>query len=379
MAKQANIFVLIDGLGWEWVKCHPFLKSIAPYRRPLESVLGYSTAAIPSILTGCYPEQHGRLSLFYMARDGSPFNSLKLFCKMPPKIVENRYARYIFRRATAKINRFTGYFSIYYIPLRYLPMLDICERSDIYKPGGIPGSTSIFDLLKSRDVKYVAYSYHDGPDFKLIQMMEKDLRRAESDFYFLYLAGIDAFLHLHSNDPPAVALCLERYSAALNHLYDVARATHGRARIHVFADHGMAPTRQGVDVQGTLDKLNLRSLENYLCLLDSTMARFWFFSRTAREQVMGALSGDDGGQWLSESELRSLHAWFDDHRYGEEIYLMPEGSVIAPSHMGRTVIPGMHGFHPSTAHSRAAFLSSEDYGTTLNHITDLFGLMQSYC
>ena len=48
-AMKASIFVLMDALGWEWIKEHPFLKEVAPYRRPLDSVLGFSTAAIPSI------------------------------------------------------------------------------------------------------------------------------------------------------------------------------------------------------------------------------------------------------------------------------------------------------------------------------------------
>ena len=54
-AMKASIFVLMDALGWEWIKEHPFLKEVAPYRRPLDSVLGFSTAAIPSILTGRFP------------------------------------------------------------------------------------------------------------------------------------------------------------------------------------------------------------------------------------------------------------------------------------------------------------------------------------
>ena len=75
---KASIFVLMDALGWEWIKEHPFLKEVAPYRRPLDSVLGFSTAAIPSILTGRFPDEHGRLSLFHRANGHSPFAKLSL-------------------------------------------------------------------------------------------------------------------------------------------------------------------------------------------------------------------------------------------------------------------------------------------------------------
>lgn len=378
MGKEANIFILIDALGWEWVKPHPFLRSIAPYRRPLESVLGFSTSAIPSILTGRYPQEHGRLTLFHRAQGRSPFASLKWLCAMPPALVENRYVRYAAKQLACKLNGFAGYFSLYGVPLRYLPMLDVCERQDLYQPGGVPGSTTIFDILASRGSSYAAYCYHDGRDFDLIAMMEAELAKSERNFYFLYLAEIDAFLHRHGDDPHAVAQCLDRYSAALTHLHETARASYGTVRIHIFADHGMAPTAHTVDLEARLAGLRAREPGDYLCLLDSTMARFWFFSPAARAEIVPALSGAGPGQWLNEDGLRELRAWFDDRRYGEEIYLMPEGTVIEPSHMGRTAPKGMHGFHPSARHSKAAFLSSENYGDWPNHITDLFTLMRTW-
>src|SRR5580704_4803806 len=64
MQQRAGIFVLVDALGWEWVKATRFLEGIAPHRRALQTVLGYSAGAIPSILTGCTPAEHGRLAMY---------------------------------------------------------------------------------------------------------------------------------------------------------------------------------------------------------------------------------------------------------------------------------------------------------------------------
>ena len=142
--RTANIFVLIDGLGWEWVKAAPFLTEVAPHRRCLDTVFGFSAGAIPSILTGRHPQEHGRMAMFQRAVDGrSPFARLKWICAMPPALVENRYVRRVVKSAAAALGRFTGYFNIYSVPLRYLPLLDVAEKRDIYRPGGIPGSTSI--------------------------------------------------------------------------------------------------------------------------------------------------------------------------------------------------------------------------------------------
>src|ERR1700676_4390321 len=92
--RTANIFVLIDGLGWEWVKAAPFLNEVTPHRRCLDTVFGFSAGAIPSILTGRHPQEHGRMAIFPRAVDGrSPFARLKWICSMPPVLVENRYVR----------------------------------------------------------------------------------------------------------------------------------------------------------------------------------------------------------------------------------------------------------------------------------------------
>jgi hypothetical protein len=378
--KKASIFVLIDALGWEWIKSEPFLSSVAPYRRPLESVVGYSTSAIPSILTGRYPYQHGRMSLFELARSGnSPFRGLAgLICAMPPAMVENRYARYAVRQLARVQNNFTGFFILHGVPLRYLPLLDICEKNDIYQPGGIPGSTSIFDLLKQRNINHRVYNYRQGPDSSLFAAMEKDLQNGKASFYFLYLAEVDAFLHLHAHDPAAVSGLLKTYSDSLTRLYQTAAASYAEVSFHLFADHGMAPTIREVDLERKLKTLGLREKKDYLYLLDSTLARFWFFSASARKKVVGAIRDDETGHWMTEAELRSLGAWFDDHRYGDAIFLMNEGSVIAPGHMGRHAPKGMHGFHPAARHSLASFMSSVDYGDRLKSITDIYSIMAEH-
>jgi predicted AlkP superfamily pyrophosphatase or phosphodiesterase len=375
---KASIFVLMDALGWEWIKEHPFLKEVAPYRRPLDSVLGFSTAAIPSILTGRFPQEHGRLSLFHRANGHSPFRKLSLICAMPPWMVENRYARFGVKTLARRLNNLSGHFQLYGVPLSYLPKLDVCEKRNIYAPGGIPGSTSIFDLLERNGTSYKTYCYHDGTDDELLASIEADLRAGAAKFYFLYLAGLDHFLHLHADDPGAAAQVLQKYSDKLAHLYEVAIKTYGAADIHVFGDHGMAPTVTTIDVQGKLAALPIKSGTDYLCLLDSTMARFWFFSARARELVTVALKDVDGGRWLNSDDLIKMQAWFPDGKYGEQIFLTESGTVIAPSHMGLQAPAGMHGFLPSAPHSRSAFVSSVDYGDSINQITDLFGVMKEH-
>lgn len=377
---EANIFVLVDGLGWEWVKASPFLAEVAPFRRPLETVFGFSVGAIPSILTGLYPQEHGRVTMYHRAIDGrSPFTWLRWLCGMPPGLVENRYVRRAVSAAVASGGRFGGYFNLYHVPLRYLPLLDVAEKHDIYRPGGIPGTHSIFDLLEAGGRSWRSYSYHQGSDASVIARAQQELASGAVQFCFLYLCGIDEFLHAHADDKALVSQKLDEYSVRLTSLYRTVQRSRPRVRMFIFSDHGMAPTRASVNVGALLAGLGAVTAREYLCLLESSMARFWFFSDVARRTIRQALSRDGAGHWMDEAELRALRAWFPDRRYGEAIYLLAEGNVIAPSHMGRTAPNGMHGFHPRAPHSKAMLMGSEDCGGEVRNITHVFHLMRRCC
>ncbi len=380
MENAANIFVLVDGLGWEWLKTIPFLNDYAPYRRPLNTVFGFSAGAIPSILTGCYPEAHGRMAMFHKVPENqSPFRDFAWLCGMPRAVVENRYVRHLVEYGVKALHGFGGHFDLYAVPLRYLPMLDICEKRDIYRPGGIAGSITIFDVLEERGVPYRSYSYHQGSDFDLISMACKEMESGDASFHFLYLAQVDAFLHEHADQPAKVAELLSQYEDRLENLIATAVRRCGRAKFHLFSDHGMAPTQRTLDVQSRLARLGPRPPHAYLALLDSTMIRFWYFDCNVCEAVHEALPEGEGGRWLAEKELRAMKAYFPDHRYGEEIYLLDEGVVAEPSHMGTVAPRGMHGFSPEAPHSMASFISSEDYDSSLHSITDIFGVMCERC
>ena len=49
------LFIMIDAMGWEILRNDPFGKNFAPNRKKLESVFGYSSTCVPSILSGRTP------------------------------------------------------------------------------------------------------------------------------------------------------------------------------------------------------------------------------------------------------------------------------------------------------------------------------------
>jgi hypothetical protein len=83
------------------------------------------------------------------------------------------------------------------------------------------------------------------------------------------------------------------------------------------------------------------------------------------------------GRLLADAEVRELGILFLDRRYGELVFLLEPGWLIAGSGFnGPGWTPaGMHGYHPDDPHSDAIFLSSHAPRAALRSITDVFPLM----
>jgi len=71
-----------------------------------------------------------------------------------------------------------------------------------------------------------------------------------------------------------------------------------------------------------------------------------------------------------------LHCLFPDRYFGELIFLMREGVLIVPSHMGERPIRAMHGYHPEEKHSYAALLTNQpEIPDSITAIPHIYGLM----
>ena len=75
--KKTYVYMFVDALGWEIVSKYNFLKNTLGYRKKVEMQFGYSSAAVPTILSGKYPQEHKHFSFFYYSPQSSPFKFFK--------------------------------------------------------------------------------------------------------------------------------------------------------------------------------------------------------------------------------------------------------------------------------------------------------------
>ena len=374
---MVGIFVLIDALGWAYLKDRDFLPEVLTYRTEVQTVLGFSSGAIPTLLSGKEPRDSGHWNLFYYDPVRSPFRWLRPFTRLPSGILNNRVVRRGVRFISQRLSRFGGYFQIYGVPVEVLPYFDICEKVDIYRPGGVPGS--IFDSLEESGLRFRSYSYHDCSDEEIIRQARRELRAGQFDFYFIYLSEMDAFLHHWCADGARVEKEIRRYEELLRELYAEASAANDALDFFVCSDHGMTPKRSGYDLIGQVQTLGLKMPQDYLALYDSTMARFWFFNERAHGLITRKLEELDCGRILSPEEQRRFGIDFSDNRYGDVIFLMDIGVLIEPSFMGTRAPDGMHGFDPvQDEYASAAFLANRRPARPVGTLIDVHSVMLNW-
>lgn len=375
MKSILPLYIFIDACGWEIIKDDPFCEKLAPTRRRLNSVFGYSSACVPSILSGHWPDEHRNWCYFVYDPKNSPFKFLKALRWLPKAVTSRR----IFRRWLSKLVKFKlkfrGYFDLYNIPFKYISLFDFTEKKSPLRPGGMNRGANISDFLGASDIT------HHISDPTLTEnethaAAMADIKAGQIDFAFVYWPELDGMLHREGNLSPLVPRKLREYEVRIRELVDAASEKYEEVRLYVFSDHGMANCDTLVDLKSKIGPLPLEFGKDYAAVYDSTMARFWFFNERARSLVAETLKWVPEGRILHDEELSRLHCLFPDRYFGEMIFLLREGVLIVPSDMGERPIRAMHGYHPDEKQSYAALLTNQtELPNDVTAIPDIYDLM----
>ncbi len=368
MKPFLSLFVFVDACGWEIIKDRPFARTLAPERRKLRSVFGYSSACIPSILSGRWPAAHRNWCYFVYDPPHSPFRALRLLRWLPRALTSRRFFRHRLSRLLKVHLKFRGYFDLYNIPFQYISLFDFSEKKNPLQPGGLNQGPNIFDHLQRRGIAYHVSDPTQGERPNLDHLLD-DIRREEIDFAFLYWPDLDGVLHRVGNTAAEVPAKLDAYEPWLAELMATARKHYTEVRLTIFSDHGMANCDRLLDLRSRIDPLGFQMGVDYAVVYDSTMARFWFFNDRARDLITQCLHGVTEGRIVPDAELDQLGTLFPDRYFGETIFLVEEGVLIVPSHMGERPIRAMHGYHPDAPHSYASLLTN--YSDVPGGITDI--------
>ena len=372
---KVKAFVFVDALGWKQVERYGFLRDLLPNRRKIEMQFGYSCTAIPTILTGARPAEHGHLAFYDWAPERSPFKAMRFLAPFlrPRSFWRRGRVRHQLSKLVKRLYGFTGYFQLYGVPVERLPKLDYCEKTDLFLPGGLAPVKNLADTWKSQGRSYHISDWH-LPEEENFRRAADLFRKGAVDRAFVYSAAFDALQHDNVGNDSVLKPRVDRYAESIRALHR-ALAEGGRPfELTVFSDHGMTPLRGTADIPAALAKTGLAWGEDYASAIDSTMARFWWVKPESEAQVRRALAGLPG-RWLTEEEMRRHGIWRDDHKFGDAIFLATAGVQFVPGDMGAKPLNGMHGFDPADPDSDACWLSTVPVPENVSRVCDYFSAM----
>ncbi len=379
---KLSLFIFIDAFGREIFLRHPFfLQGLIRDHKKLDTILGYSSACDPSIISGKLPCEHLMWSSFYYDPKGSPFKWTRALAILPDSIFLRGRVRHYLSRLIKKVLGFTGYFQLYGVPFKYLPLFNYAEKKRIWVPGGLLHGETIFDKLARHGIPHYVHDSAVSDETKLARLTA-DIESQRIEFAYCSLGKLDALMHAVGTRDPKVTELIHWYDQQVRRLITTAEEHYEEVSWYVFTDHGMHDITEGYDLISDIQETGLRWNEDYVAFYDSTMARFWFLTDEARQKITARLNTHPKGRLLTDDALKHEGIYFADHLYGELIFLINSGIQIVPSFMGIKQIKGMHGYSPQDADSAASICSNRELPESLTKIHQIYHLMHKetgYC
>ncbi len=367
------IVLVVDALGSRLACAAPGFANCLRHRRRIETILGFSAGALPTLFTGRMPDEHGRWLMFRRALGTTPFAGFEWTRSLPRRVRESATLSRLLSRVVER-RGVRGYFHLYDVPRWMLPEFDLAEREDIFRPGGLPVD-SFWDALERRKLSWRQWNWRT-PEAANLGELERCAEAGNHDVTVCYTAELDAALHHEGTGGSGVSTRLERYGALLDRLAFAGAARHGTPWIYLVSDHGMVDVRSTADVMGRLAGLEVGWPRDYLPFFDSTMARFWWRDERARNAVTQALSAEPYGRWLDDDELERLKVRFPRREYGDAIFLLDPGVLMVPSFMGALPLAAMHGYDPSHPDMAALLWSNRPVPESVRHLGDVRGFLE---
>lgn len=305
-----------------------------------------------------------------------PFKWTKPLQILPDFIFRRGRVRHHLSKWIKKRCGFTGYFQLYAIPFKHLPLFNYAEQKRIWEPGGLPCGESIFDRMAKEGTPYYVHDSGVGDEVRL-ERLQSHVQQQSIDFAYCSLGRLDGLMHAVGNDHPDIGKLMLWYDDKIRALLDAAEENYEEVSWHLFTDHGMHNVNESYNLIADVEALGLQWNIDYAAFYDSTMARFWILDENARGPIIQCLANHAKGRLCSDEELKEFGVWFDDGQYGDLVFLMNSGIQIVPSFMGAKPCKGMHGYHPSDPDSFASLSSNRPIPESITKIQHIHQLMLS--
>jgi len=338
--------VFIDAWNPEYLKYMPFIDSIRKNSRHgyLEVPLGY-TGIIASFMTGVWPDKHGIFDLFVP----------DLYYK---KKIKSKWLLGAIRYLQGK--------RVFFTPPKAGQMGFFRTSMDkSWAQKGCLNYKTIFDVLEENNQ---SFELIDWPNhFKNRKgnfFFSKECRKS----YELAMKSKADFIFVHFLDLEIAHQTGIRGREIKKNAKIIDKAVEKLCNKHknvlLFSDHGMDNIQKEVNILKELKKLDLKYGRDFIYIVGSTSAEFWFKNKEAEKKVKEFLEWKDYGHIV---EQKKFHL-----KTGSLIFLANFRTGFYPNFFSNKKFKAMHGWDPKEQKTYYVLKNEKARGKKDAKIVDFF-------
>lgn len=349
------VFVLVDALKNSYIQ-----KNSMPFLWEFCSRNTYYSAVVPSpgfcerseIFTGLSSFESGNCTAIgYLPensdyqKDRLPILCFRMLNKIQPKVARRLFSKYCWMQKKQM--------KPYLIPYSILNNFALTEDGKEQ----IIACNDIFDVLSEKGYSYSTKGFTSLASsgqisFDSIYEFIKSEMAEKVDFLPIYIGEADSKGHEYGGDINKMEPTLIKIDKLLKKINEL--AIDNDYVFAVLGDHGMVPVKKNIDVSGIIKKTGLKNGKDYLMFLDSTIARFWFFSDIARDKIIACCNNElsELGKIITRDNYQEYEIPLDvlskqgKPVYGDMMWCANPGVLIAPDFFNpkTKIVRGMHGY-----------------------------------
>lgn len=357
------LLYFMDGVKFEMMKkCMPFLSSLNSI--PLQSEFGYSCACHATMYTSRYIDEHGTWFIWKKGNN-SPYKWINFvpglkFCNFLP-------IKLLIAKLTRKFSKNTSYSGVsclVNLPLKYWDMFEPCDKVMWNDPCWKSNFPNLFSILKKKNIKHQIVALHRGTKDDDFSKEEKNVDYKENQFIYYFIGYTDNIMHKYGEKSQEAQKYFKNVDSFIRYTYDKAKSETEDVTLIAFSDHGHIDLEQPYIDINTFFKEDGLNVNNYIHLIESNYARFWFRNINEKiliNKIINKLVSKGLGFVIDDECKKKYHLNVNPKEHGELIFYLkaPHEFTKTIWGFGHTVKSG-HGFEPTLSKHLGFFCTNKN-------------------
>lgn len=379
----------MDGVKYDMMKEHmPFLASLNT--RPVISEFGYSCACHATMYTGKYIDEHGTWFIWQRGEQ-SPYKwinkvpMLKYMNILPLKLFLGKVTNKLATKS-GKITAYSGVPCLVNLPLKYWGEFELADtvmwNNKSWKKEYSTEFKSLFNILRENNIKHEVVALHNrtkADDVFLESQRIPEERLRELDYIYYFIGYTDNMMHSHGEEKES-AEYLRKVDNFIKSEYEKIKSIKSDkddcVEVMAFSDHGHITLDTSENALINISdyfKPQGKNVNNYIHLIESNFARFWFRNEKERQEVTEVIQKleDKGlGFIINQSIKDEYHLNLDEKVHGELIFYLdaPKEFTNTIWGFGHSVKSG-HGYLPTHPKHFGIFCSTKEIKEEIEQVS----------